>query len=203
MLSTCSRTRASSGPVSPPFRPCGSRQDLSFRTHSWSCSPPLPSGSSSDGSGPAMKPSAETEMSILVLLMPLETEPPPKLIGLDLADRDHAPLVGADADRAIAFGHLDVEVQLAVVDDLAQRCSHLARRALRRGGDVLDADLEAHGRPAVREILERENRRAALHHPDHPRGREDADADRAADVGDQPVLDGELVDPLHPRLEAH
>ena len=29
------------------------------------------------------------------------------------------------------------------------------------------------------------------------------DADRAADVGDQPVLDRELVDPLDPGLERH
>ena len=34
----------------------------------------------------------------------------------ELADVDHAPLVGADADRPVAFGHLDIEAQLAAVD---------------------------------------------------------------------------------------
>ena len=32
---------------------------------------------------------------------------------------DHAPLVRADADRAVALGDLDVEAELAPVDDLA------------------------------------------------------------------------------------
>src|SRR4029077_12419297 len=37
----------------------------------------------------------------------------------DLADGDHAALMGADADRAVALGHLDVEAELAVFDHLA------------------------------------------------------------------------------------
>ena len=39
---------------------------------------------------------------------------------LSRPDLDHAALVGADADRALALGDLDVEAQLAPVDDLAQ-----------------------------------------------------------------------------------
>src|SRR3954465_13833244 len=106
---------------------------------------------------------------------------------------DDPPLVGADADRALALAHLDVEAPLAVVDDLAQRRAGHALRALHRAGNVLDADLEADRRLAVGELLEGEHRRGALHHPDHPGRREDLDRDRAADVGQQPALDGELV----------
>src|SRR3954453_16979362 len=88
---------------------------------------------------------------------------------------DDPPLVGADADRALAFAHLDVEAPLAVVDDLAQRRARDAPRALHRPGDVLDADLEADRRLTVGQLLERQHRRSALHHPDHPRRREDLD----------------------------
>ena len=75
--------------------------------------------------------------------------------------------------------------------------------ALGRGGDVLDADLEADRRLAVRKVLEGEDRRGALHHPDHPRGGEDSRPDRAADIGEQAVLDHELVGALDPGLEGH
>ena len=51
----------------------------------------------------------------------------------------------ADADRALALAHLDVEAELALVGDLAQRGADRARRPLGDGGDVLDADLEADG----------------------------------------------------------
>src|SRR3954454_11086815 len=112
----------------------------------------------------------------------------------------HPPLVGADADRAVALADLDVEAPLALVDDLAQRRARHAPRALEGARDVLDADLEADRRLAVGELLEREHRGSALHHPDHPGGREDLDGDRAADVGEQPALDGELLLARHAML---
>src|SRR6059058_4355557 len=106
----------------------------------------------------------------------------------------HDPsLVRADADAPLAFLDLDVEAPLAAVDDLTQGRARGAARALDRAGDVLDAHLEADGRLAVGELLEREHRRGALHHPDHPGRREDLDRDRPADVGEQPALDRELV----------
>src|SRR3954451_10689806 len=109
----------------------------------------------------------------------------------------HPALMRADADGALALEHRDVEAPLAVVDDLAQRRAGDAPRALEGAGDVLDADLEADGRLAVGELLEGEHRRGALHHADHPRRREDLDRDRAADVGQQPALDGERVFARH------
>ena len=39
----------------------------------------------------------------------------------ELADLDQAALVGADADRALALGDLDLETQLALVGDLRRR----------------------------------------------------------------------------------
>ena len=63
-----------------------------------------------------------------------------------------------------------------------------------RRRDVLDADLEADRRLALGRFSKERTADVPLHHPDHPRRREDADADRAADVGDQAVLDHELVD---------
>src|SRR4051812_15651410 len=115
----------------------------------------------------------------------------------------HPPLVGADADRAVALADLDVEAPLALVDDLAQRRARHAPRALEGARDVLDADLEADGRLAVGQLLEREHRRGALHHADHPRGRQDLDRDRAADVRQQPALDGELIFSGHERARAY
>src|SRR3954466_10629612 len=105
----------------------------------------------------------------------------------------HPPLVGADADRALALEDLDVEAPLALVDDLAQRRAGHAPRALGGPRHVLDADLEPDGGLAVGELLEGEHRRRALHHRDHPRRRQDLHRDRPADVGEQPALDGELV----------
>src|SRR5436309_1886210 len=96
--------------------------------------------------------------------------------GSELADVDHATLVGADADRPLPLDHLDLEPQLASVEDLGQASPRGALAALERSRDVLDADLEAHGRLAVGEVLEREHRRGPLHHPDHPRSREDPGA---------------------------
>src|SRR4051794_1938526 len=99
----------------------------------------------------------------------------------ELADVDDATLVGADADRApalpLAFGHLDVEAELAAVDDLAQGRADRAIRSLERGRDVLDADLEADRRTPLGKALDRQDRGAVLHHPDHRRGREHAGAD--------------------------
>ena len=74
-------------------------------------------------------------------------------VALDAAEADHAALVGADADRPLALGHLDVEAQLALVGDLAQGRTDLARRALGRARDVLDADLEADRGLALRQVL--------------------------------------------------
>src|SRR5439155_14283665 len=56
---------------------------------------------------------------------------------------DHAALVGAHADGAIALADLDVEAELAAVHDLAQRRAHGAVRALHGAGHVLHAHLEA------------------------------------------------------------
>src|SRR4051794_9779254 len=122
---------------------------------------------------------------------------------LHTADLDHAPLVRAHPDRAVALGHLDVEAELALVGDLAQDRADRAGAPLDRRRHVLDADLEADGRPPVREVLVGEDRGAALHHPDHPRGGEDAGADRAADVGDEAVLDREVLAALEPGLQGH
>ena len=55
----------------------------------------------------------------------------------------------------------------------------------------------------VAQLLEGEHRRRSLHHPDHPRSRENARADRAADVGHQPAFDQELVRALRSHLERH
>jgi hypothetical protein len=107
--------------------------------------------------------------------------------------------MGADPDRPLALADLHLEPQLAAVDDLTQRGAHLAARALRGRGDVLHADLEAHRRLSFGEVLVGEHRRVPFHHRDHPRRRPHPDADRAADVRDQAVLDHELVHPLEPR----
>ena len=61
--------------------------------------------------------------------------------------------MGTHTDRAVSLTHLDVEAQLAAVDDLAQRGARGAPRALARAGDVLDADLEADGGAALRKVL--------------------------------------------------
>src|SRR5262245_61478810 len=83
----------------------------------------------------------------------------PRILGLaELADVDDAALVGADADRPVSLGDLDVEVELAAVHDLAQDGADTARCARRGSGDVLDADLEAHRRAPLREIRVGEDR---------------------------------------------
>src|SRR5436190_20702137 len=109
----------------------------------------------------------------------------------------------AHADGSLPFADLDVEPQLAVVLDLAQVGANRAGAALHGGGDVLDADLEANGGLAVGQVLEGEDRRVALHHRDHPWRREDARADRAADVGHEAILDDELVASLESGLDRH
>src|SRR4051812_6343196 len=86
--------------------------------------------------------------------------------------RDHAPLVGADADRALALAHLDLEAQLALLDHLAQARDRDALGPLERAADVLDADLEADRRVVRRQVLVDERRGGGLHHRDHPRRRE-------------------------------
>jgi hypothetical protein len=120
-----------------------------------------------------------------------------------MVDLDHAALVGADADRALALGHLDVEADLAAVDDLAHSGAHPARRSLEGSRDVLDADLEADGGASLRQPLVGEDRGAVLHHPDHRRGREDRSSDRAADIGEQLAGDDELFAALFARLGGH
>jgi len=110
--------------------------------------------------------------------------------------------VRAHAERALPLPDLDVEAQLALVDHLAQRRPDAASGALPRRGDVLDAYLEADGRLPGLEVLEHEYRGVALDHRDHARRGQDPRADRPSDVGEQPVLDDELVDPLEPGLQA-
>src|SRR5256885_12271613 len=68
---------------------------------------------------------------------------------------------------------------------------------------VLDAHLEADGRAALRQVLEAEERGVALDHRDHAGGRQHREADRAADVGDEQILDDELVGPGDSGLERH
>src|SRR4051794_16072428 len=121
----------------------------------------------------------------------------------DAADLDHAALVGTDADRPLPLLDLDVEAQLAPVSDFVELRVGGAGLALGRGGDVLDADLEAHRRLTLIEVLEGERRGVALDHADHPGSREHARSDRAAHVGEQPALDDEVHAPLHPRFERH
>src|SRR3954451_2116809 len=118
-------------------------------------------------------------------------------------DPDDAPLVAAGADHAVAHRDLDVEAQLAVVGELAQRRADRADRALRRGRDVLDADLEADGgRPRLELLPDRVDRRV-LHDRDHARRRQHWPGQRAAHVGEQLALDGELLDVLEPGLQHH
>ena len=99
--------------------------------------------------------------------------------------------MGAEAEHAVALADLDLEAQLAALGDLEQARRRGALGALAGARDVLDADLEADRRAAVREVLGGEPRGGALHHRDHARRREHAGRERAADVGEQPVRDGE------------
>src|SRR5262249_35279563 len=108
-----------------------------------------------------------------------------------------------DADGPLPLLDLDVEAQLAAVDDLAQLGVGRAGLALGGRGDVLHTHLEADRRVPLLQVLEDQGGGVALDHPDHSRRREDARADRAADVGQQPALDGEVHRPLHPGLERH
>src|SRR5690349_21461809 len=55
----------------------------------------------------------------------------------DRADLDHPALMGADADGPVAFLDLDVEAQLAAVDDLVQLREGGAGLSLGGRGDVL------------------------------------------------------------------
>src|SRR5262249_16963373 len=90
----------------------------------------------------------------------------------------------------------DVEAELAIVLDLAELGPYGAGLTLCGGRDVLHAHLEAHGRLALIQVLERENSGVPLDHPDHAGGGEDTRADRPADVGHQLPLDDELVGAL-------
>jgi hypothetical protein len=58
-----SSTTSASALIVPPDRPWRSRKVASPTIHSWSRSPPLPSGCSSVWVGPAMKPSSDIVMS--------------------------------------------------------------------------------------------------------------------------------------------
>src|SRR3954447_13623952 len=118
-------------------------------------------------------------------------------------DPDDAPLVAAGSDHTVAHPDLDVEAQLAPVGELAQRRADRARRALRGGRDVLDADLEAdRGRPRL-ELLSDRVDRGVLHDRDHPRRREHGPGERAAHGGQQLALDLEVLDVLQARLDHH
>src|SRR6266545_4862984 len=65
MFSSDSSTTSVLALTSPPSSPCGLRQVASLNAHSCSCVPPSPSGCSSLGFGPAMKPSTDIETSNL------------------------------------------------------------------------------------------------------------------------------------------
>src|SRR5262249_5818507 len=96
--------------------------------------------------------------------------------------------------------HLDVEAELALVDDLAEARADRARRALLRRAHVLDADLEADRRRRVGHLVLDEPRARPLHHRDHPRRREHLERERPADVREQVALDDEV---LHARGAHH
>src|SRR4051794_39408125 len=68
-------------------------------------------------------------------------------------ERHHAALVRAGTDRALTLAHLDVEVQLALVDHVPQPRGDRTGRAFQRAADVLDADLEADGRMIRRQLI--------------------------------------------------
>ena len=121
----------------------------------------------------------------------------------ELGGGDYAALMGAYADRPLSFEDLDVEAQLAAVDDLAEGRADHAARPLGGGGDVLDADFETDGGLPLGQLLVGEDRGAVLHHPDHRRRRQHRSADRSADVGEQIAGDGELFAALLPRLGSH
>src|SRR4051794_11800242 len=123
------------------------------------------------------------------------------LARLDGADVDHAAFVRADADRPLALANLDLEAELPSVGDFLELRARNACRSIGRGGHVLDADLEADGRLALRKVLVGEERRVPLHHRDQPRRRDHAHADRAAPVRHEPILDDELRGPLEARLD--
>ena len=72
MFSSDSSTTSVEALTSPPSLPWGLRQASSAMTHSWSCSPPSPSGFSSLWFGPAMKPSSDIE----IWNLSLDTVPP-------------------------------------------------------------------------------------------------------------------------------
>ena len=74
------RKGSSSSSRTPPSMPCRSRKLASRKAHSCSLSPLSPSGCSSDGFGPATKPSSEIDMSVNTLVMPLRPRPSEKLI---------------------------------------------------------------------------------------------------------------------------
>src|SRR5215203_6359974 len=79
----------------------------------------------------------------------------------------------------LAVAHLYVESELALVEDLAQLRRDRAGGALGGRRHVLDADLEAHGRPVVPQVLPAEDAGAALHHRDHSRSGEHLYGQRA------------------------
>ena len=63
VLASDSSTTSELALVAPPDRPWGSRQLASANAHSWSPSPPSPSGCSRLAFGPATNPSSDVEMS--------------------------------------------------------------------------------------------------------------------------------------------
>src|SRR3954447_4390099 len=151
----------------------------------------------------ALAPAAATSMSRLTAASEGRYRRTVPLLRLRARGIDHPPLMGADTNRPVTLLDLDLESQLAPIDDLLELRVGGAGLPLGRRGDVLDADLESDGRVALIEFLEGERRRVRLDHPDHPRGGEDARTDRPADVGQKPTLDGEVHRPLGTGLERH
>src|SRR6266704_226320 len=82
VLRAISARTSLSTPVSPPAPPCRSRNAAVATAQSCSFSPPTPSGSSSDGLGPATNPSSDTDRSNLSLpIMPSSQECAAKATG--------------------------------------------------------------------------------------------------------------------------
>jgi len=106
--------------------------------------------------------------------------------------------VGAGPDLLLVVLGLDLEGELVAVD-ASELGAHLDGLALGRRREVLDVDLEAHGRVPWRQVSLNGLDAGALHQPDHGGGGENAVA--AYVLHDEAVIDD--ADDLcgHPRLQ--